>query len=65
MTIKPRPVPKDKQTIVSFARRLIAEGCPLDLDQRYVFKQVMDEPSNIPMRKRPQMGLSIGQTIMP
>ena len=42
MTIKPRPVPKDKQAIVSFARRLIAEGCPLDFDQRYVFKQVMD-----------------------
>lgn len=65
MTIKPRPVPEDKQAIVSFARRLIAEGYPLDLDQRYVFEQVIDEPSDVLMRKRPQMGLSIGQTIMP
>lgn len=65
MTIKPRPVPKDKQAIVSFARRLIAEGCSLDPDQRYVFEQVMDEPSNVLKRKHPQIGLGIGQTIRP
>lgn len=65
VTIKPRPVPEDKQAIVSFARRLIAEGYPLDLDQRYVFEQVMDEPSNVLKRKHPQIGLGIGQTIMP
>lgn len=53
MTIKPRPVPEDKQAIVSFARRLIAEGCPLDLDQRYVFEQAMDEPSEVSKPKRP------------
>ena len=44
MTIKPRPVPKEKQAIVSFARRLIAEGCPLDNDPRYVFEPVIAEP---------------------
>ena len=65
MTIKPRPVPKDKQVIVSFARRLIAEGCPLDLDQQRVFEKVMDEPSNVLKRKHPQMGLGIGQRIIP
>ena len=65
MTIKPRPVPEDKQAIVSFARRLITEGCPLDPDQRYVFEQVMGEPSNVLKRKRPQMGLGIGQRIIP
>lgn len=65
ITIKPRPVPEDKQAIVSFARRLIAEGCPLDLDQQHVFERVMDEPSNVLKRKHPQMGLGIGQTIMP
>ena len=65
MTIKPRPVPEDKQAIVSFARRLIAEEYPLGLDQRYVFEQVMGEPSNVLKRKHPQMGLGIGQRIMP
>lgn len=65
VTIKSRPVPKDKQAIVSFARRLIAEGRPLDLDQQRVFEQVMDEPSNVLKRKHPQMCLGIGQTIMP
>lgn len=63
MTIKPRPVPKDKQAIVSFARRLIAEGCPLDFDQRYVFEQVIDEPSNVLKRKHPQVGLGVGVTL--
>lgn len=63
MNIKTRPVPKDKQTIVSFARRLIAEGCPLDLDQRYVFEQVIDEPSNVLKRKHPQVGLGVGVTL--
>lgn len=65
VTIKPQPAPEDKQAIVSFARRLIAEGYPLDLDQQRVFEQVMDEPSNVLKRKHPQMGLGIGQTIMP
>lgn len=65
VTIKSQPVPEDKQAIVSFARRLIAEGYPLDLDQQRVFEKVMDEPSNVLKRKRPQMGLGIGQTIMP
>lgn len=65
VTIKPQPVPEDKQAIVSFARRLIAEGYPLGLDQQRVFEQVMDEPSNVLKRKHPQMGLGIGQTIMP
>lgn len=64
VTIKPRPVPDDKQAIVSFARRLISEGYPLDLDQCHVFEQVMDEPSNILKRKRPQTGLGIGQSLM-
>lgn len=62
---KPQPVPDDKQAIVSFARRLIAEGHPLDLDQQRVFEKVIDEPSNVLKRKRPQMSLGIGQTIMP
>lgn len=65
VTIKSQPVPEDKQAIVSFARRLIAEGYPLDLDQQRVFEQVMDEPSNVLKRKHPQIGLGIGQTIMP
>lgn len=65
INLKPRPVPKDKQAIVSFARRLIAEGHPLGLDQQHIFEKVMDEPSNVLMRKRPQMGLGIGQTLMP
>lgn len=65
VTVKPRLVPEDKQAIVSFARRLIAEGHPLDLDQRYVFEQVIDEPSKVLKRKRPQMGLGIGQTLVP
>ena len=64
ITIKPQPVPKDKQAIVSFARRLIAEGHPLDLDQQRVFEKVMDEPSNVPKPKHPQMGLGIGQSLM-
>lgn len=65
VTTKPRPVPKDKQAIVSFARRLIAEGCPLDPDQRHVFEAVMGEPSNVLKRKHPQIGLGIGQRIIP
>lgn len=65
INLKPQPVPDDKQAIVSFARRLIAEGCPLDLDQQRVFEQVIDESSNVLKRKRPQMGLGIRQTIMP
>ena len=64
VTVKPQPVPEDKQTIVSFARRLIAEGHPLDLDQQRVFEKVMDEPSNVPKPKHPQMGLGIGQSLM-
>lgn len=51
VTAKPRPVPKEKQTIVSFARRLIAEGCPLDLDQQHVFERVM-EIRNCPRNDR-------------
>lgn len=65
ISLKPRPIPEDKQAIVSFARRLIAEGCPLDLDQQRVFEKVMDEPSNVLKRKHPQIGLGIGQTIRP
>lgn len=65
ISLKPRPIPEDKQTIVSFARRLIAEGHPLDLDQQRVFEKVMGEPSNVLKRKHPQMGLGIGQTIIP
>ena len=65
INLKPQPVPDDKQAIVSFARRLIAEGRPLDLDQQHVFEQVMGEPLNVLKRKRPQIGLGIGQTIMP
>lgn len=63
INLKPRPVPKDKQAIVSFARRLIAEGHPLGLDQQHIFEKVMDEPSNVPKPKHPQIGLGIGMTL--
>lgn len=63
ISLKPRPIPEDKQAIVSFARRLIAEGCPLGLDQRYVLEQVMGEPSNVPKPKHQQIGLGIGMTL--
>lgn len=67
INVKPRPVPEDKQTIVSFARRLISEGCPLNHEQRRVFENVINEPSGAEAlkRKRPQMGLGIGQRIIP
>jgi len=60
---KPQPVPKDKQAIVSFARRLIAEGHPLDLDQSNIFEKVMDEPSNVLRLKYPKVGLGAGATL--
>lgn len=63
---KPQPVPKDKQAVVSFARRLIAEGCPLDLNQRHVFKAIMAEPSfvgKVPKHRQPQPGLGVGITL--
>lgn len=63
ISLKPRPVPEDKQAIVSFARRLIAEGHPLGLDQQHIFEKVMDEPSNVPKPKHPQIGLGIGMTL--
>lgn len=63
INLKPQPVPEDKQAIVSFARRLIAEGHPLGLDQQHIFEKVMDEPSNVPKPKHPQIGLGIGMTL--
>lgn len=62
INLKPRPVPEDKQAIISF-RRLIAEGHPLDLDQQRVFEKVMDEPSNVLRLKHPQVGLGVGVTL--
>lgn len=62
VTAKPRPVPEDKQAIVSFARRLIAEEHPLDLDQQRVFEKVMDEPSGVLKPKSPRAGLIAGVT---
>lgn len=62
INLKLPPVPEDKQTIVSFARRLIAEGHPLDLDQQRIFEKVMDEPSDVLKSKRSQAGLIAGVT---
>lgn len=58
---EPEPVPGNKQVLVTFAKRLIQEGCPLNTRQRYVFEETMNRPSSTLKPKQLRLGLSTGR----